>query len=505
MKIAFLLPLACLSCQTTSGLRPLQTEHELVILHTNDHHGHPVRFDAHPRKDVGGLPARLTLVKAERAAHRNVLVLDAGDLSTGRPESNLFAGEPDIIGYNAIGYDAVTLGNHEFDKPYDALLGRYLKAARFPFLSANLTWADGRSVDDVQPWIVKDFDGFRVAVLGLTTKTTRVEGMPSVVEKFAFADEVETARTLVPKLRTMAHAVIVLGHLGLTEEGSRRLAREVPGIDLIVDGHTHTLTTEPVYVDGPRRVPIVQTEGYGSSVGKVVAKIGPDGFRIERYANLPVTADTVKEDFDLLEQMSTFVERVEAQLSTPVGNAPRAIGDDDVRTHDAPIARLVTDSMLWCSRHLKPDFSVQNGGGIRASLPAGVVTRKHVFSMLPFDNSIVVEELSGAQVQALFDHLATIKPTLGAWGHVGGASAELDLAKGKASNVRIGGKPLDPAASYRVATNAFLAIGGDGYDVLRRAARRWDTAQYQRDCLVDFLRERNGAVSPDPAIRLRRK
>ena len=138
----------------------------IVVLHTNDHHGHPLSFYNYPAPGQGGLPARATLVNDIRDEYSNVLVLDAGDINTGRPESMFFDAEPDIIGYSYIGYDAAALGNHEFDKPHD-VLKKQMGWAEFPFLSANVKYKTGGYV--AEPYIIKDFGGLKAGIFGLTT------------------------------------------------------------------------------------------------------------------------------------------------------------------------------------------------------------------------------------------------------------------------------------------------------------------------------------------------
>lgn len=213
-----------------------------MVLHTNDHHDHPVKFYNYPAPDLGGIPARATLISQIRSEHDHVLVLDAGDINTGRPESNFFKAEPDILGYNACGYDALALGNHEFDNPL-TVLQKQISLAEFPFLSANVLTSDGSYLDNVLPYIIKDFGGFKAAVFGLPINSTPSKVTPNNIKGLVFQDEVETARDLVPELEQQADIVIALVHLGLYDseaEGSRSLAAEVPGIDLIIDGHSHT-------------------------------------------------------------------------------------------------------------------------------------------------------------------------------------------------------------------------------------------------------------------------
>jgi len=201
--------------------------HRLTVLHTNDTHGHPVKFSYYPNKDAGGLPARATLIRQIREKHKQVLLLDAGDLNTGQAESNLFKAKPDLVGYNHVGYDAMVLGNHEFDNPLP-VLKEQMETARFPFLSANVKTRDGRYL--AQPYLIKEFEGFKVAVFGLTTKATENIGNPENVRDLVFEDEVTAARRLVPVLKEKADVIIALVHMGLCESsqrGSKRLASEV--------------------------------------------------------------------------------------------------------------------------------------------------------------------------------------------------------------------------------------------------------------------------------------
>ena len=222
--------------------------YHLVVLHTNDTHGHPVKFFHYPAPDVGGLPARATLIRQIRKENRHVLVLDAGDVNTGRAESNFFKAKPDIEGYNFIEYDALVLGNHEFDNSIDILKGQ-MRLARFPFLCANIKTKDGGHL--ARRYIIRDFGGFKVAVFGLTTKETEIIGNPEHIKDLVFEDEVGVAVKLVPELEKEADIIIGLVHMGIypsVKRGSKRLASEVRGIDLIVDRHTHTRLDSPILV-----------------------------------------------------------------------------------------------------------------------------------------------------------------------------------------------------------------------------------------------------------------
>ena len=185
-------------------------EYSLVVLHTNDHHGTVLAKDG-----VAGLAERATFVKGVRAENENVLVLDAGDINTGSALSNMFKAEPDIKAYNMIGYDAVTFGNHEFDGDLSVLKNQ-MKMSEFQWISANIVTGNGKPL--AAPYYIKDFDGFRVGVIGLTTLRTEVIASPDA--SLTFLDEVETAQKYVDMLRNdfNVNVVIVLGHIGLVDE-----------------------------------------------------------------------------------------------------------------------------------------------------------------------------------------------------------------------------------------------------------------------------------------------
>lgn len=490
---------------------------ELVILHTNDTHGHPLKFFDNPAPDVGGLPARAMLVKEIRSQYQNVLLLDAGDFNTGRPESNFFKAEPEIIGYNYIGYDAVTLGNHEFDNSLK-ILANQMKSAKFPFLAANVKNKAGKHI--AKPYIIKKYKGFKVAVFGLTTKTSEIVSNPENVKDLLFEDEVETAQALVPQLRKQADVVIALVHLGIDatdDTGSRRLAKMVPGIDLIVDGHSHTYLNEPLVVNN---IPIVQAKQWGLYLGKGVMTLEDKkvtGFKWELIpinlkekvknpdgsSSLKFSGAEIKEDQELLNLLQPYAAKVDEILSEVIGTAEDFFPQSMVRKEETALGNLVADSMLWQTRNLNTDFAIQNGGGLRADLPAGTITKKTIYEILPFDNSVVVVTIKGADLIPLFDFIATT-PGKGAFPQVSeGVSFTINTATGKCEDILIKGKPIDPERIYRIATNSFMAVGGDGYQAFENAIERYDTSVFQRDACIEYIIHLGGKIKPELKNRIK--
>jgi len=487
------------------------SKQKLVILHTNDFHGHPLKFFHYPAPNVGGLPAIATFVNQVRGEYKNVLVLDAGDINTGRPESKFFKTVPDIIGYNYIAYDAAVLGNHEFDNPIE-ILQKQMKLANFPFISANIKTLDGRLL--VQPYIIKDFKDFKVGIFGLTLKETEIIGNPEYIKDLRFDDEIETARKMVAILENKVDIIIALTHLGLwadPSKGSRRLAAEVQGIDLIVDGHTHTNLDEPVYVNG---TPIVQAWQWGLKVGKGIMSIENGrmkGFtwdsepinlkkRIKKADGTrayPLIGKEYKEDQFLLSILTPYANHIEALLSKVIGKASSTFFNKKVRDEETPLGDLVADAMLWYTKNLGVDFAIQNGGGIRADLPKGDITKKLIYEILPFDNSVVTLKLKGSELQALFDFIATIPRGKGAFPQVSkGLRFTINYGKKSCENIRIHGRPIDPNRFYTVATNSYMASGGDGYKIFRQTPNRYDTSAFQRDIIIDYIISQGKTISP---------
>jgi len=494
-----------------AGQAPMQGTEELVILHTNDTHGHPLNFFNYPAPNVGGLPAIATLTMDTRDMHENVLVLDAGDLNTGRPESNFFEAASDIIGYNYVGYDAMALGNHEFDKPLSTL-EKQQRMANFPFISANVYDSDGLLL--YEPYVIKKFDNLTVGIFGLTTTETPVVTSPDITGNLVFEDEVDAAQRVIAELEPQVDVIIALAHLGLYDDenlpGSRRLAANVEGIDLIIDGHSHTKLDEAVIVNG---TPIVTAWQWGLYVGKAVLTI-TDGEVVDfAWEPIPVnlknaTKDDegetvytfvgmeIEEDPFLLNALTPYYDQVEVKLTEVIGYADGHFENEEIRLKEAALGNMVADAMLWATKSQGADFAIQNGGGIRADIPEGDINKKLIYEVLPFDNSVKTVDMSGAQVQAMFDFVATIPRGKGGFPQVSdGVSFTVDFTTGQSSDILINGQPIDPNATYKVATNSFMAAGGDGYSMME--GYQYDTSAYQRDVVIDYIQSMDaGVIAP---------
>ena len=491
--------------------------HHLTVLYTNDVHGHPVKFSNHSVPNVGGLPARATLVNEIRSENKNVLLLDAGDVNTGQAVSNFFKAKPDILGRNYMGYDAMVLGNHEFDNPIH-ILREQMDLAKFPFLSANVKTRNGDLLGI--PYIIKQFNGFKVAIFGLTTSEAKITGNPDYIKDLIFEDEIEVAKNLVPYLRKRADVVIALTHLGIYEDmnrGSKRLATQVRGIDLIVDGHTHTKLLIPLVINDPdstHQTLIVQAWQWGLVLGKMDLWIGdkriinfdmelipinlkqtiknPDGKKTFRFIG-----NSIKEDQTLLALLQPYADKVDRFLSETIGYAQKPFGNEKGRYRETALGDLAADSMRWYLRRFNPEFALTNSGAIRAGLSKGSLTQESVYNILPFDSSVVFLNLTGTQVQTLFDFIGTVQPGEGAFPQVSsGIRFTLVPKKKTCKDILINGKPIDPEKSYGIVTNSYLAKGGDGYQTFLQAGDQFDSYIFQRDALIAYIKHLGGNLVP---------
>ena len=514
-----------LACSTMKEVRPPigSPVHQLVILHTNDTHGHPVKFFKDPAPDVGGLAARATILQRIKGQSKNVLVLDAGDINTGKPESNLFKARPDIKGFNYIGYDAMAIGNHEFDNGQD-VLKKQMQWADFPFLSANIRTKQGELL--TQPYIIKEFEGFKVAIFGVTTKETEFLSHPENIEGLVFQDEVEAAKLLVPKLRKQADVVIALAHLGIYNSpklGSKRLATEVSGIDLIVDGHSHTKLDAPIVItdsESGHKTLIVQAWKWGLVLGRVDLFIQEKRVIDYTFEAIPVNlkevekkpdgamvyhfiGEEIPEDSELVRLMEPYLTFANAVLSEVVGQAEETFFYRNVRKMETGLGNLVADSMLWYTKYMGVEFALQNGGGIRADLPKGPITQHSLHEVLPFGNSVFVLTLDGATAKSLFDHIGSISRGQGAFPQVSaGVSITLNTVTKKCEEIMINGEPFDPGRTYKIATNSYLAAGGDGYRMLLNALHRYDSSVSLRDIVIMYIKHLGGTIKPHISGRI---
>jgi len=479
------------------------TSTSVRILYLNDFHGFAEPYKPYGADEEHGgiawLAARVDQLRREKPT----LLLSAGDMIQGNNWANLFEGKSVIEAMNLMRFDAMTAGNHEFDFGRD-LLEKRIEEARFPVLGANV-----EGLGPLRPYVIRELNGVRIALLGVVTEDTPVSTHPRNVVGLRFLPLRETLKRYLPELRRQADVVILLSHIGYQED--RKLAEEVPGIDLIVGGHSHTRLDKPVRVGA---TVIVQAWEHARVLGvldltldkgKIVAI---DGRLVEIR---PVQGGADPAVYSLVEK---YRKKVDAALNGRVGKTEVALDGENVRKRETNFGDLITDIMRSVSH---ADAALLNGGSIRASVAKGPILVKSIYTALPFDNYIVAIRLTGRQIREALEHgVAGVEDGAGAFPQVSGIAfsyAPAAPAGARLREVLIGGKPLDPDKEYSVATNDFLAAGGDGYTAFGdaiRASRDFaivggmlkgekllfsDSGHWLRDLVIDDLRVK-GKIAP---------
>jgi len=496
--------------------------YHLTILHTNNHHGHFMKFSPYANPDIGGMAARSTLINIVRAeveqAGGHVLLLSAGEVNIGTPESDLLKAEPDFKLMKMLGYDAMTLGNLDISSNPLEVLMQQREWAGFPFLAANVVEkTTGECL--VDPYIMKEFDGLHIAIFGLTTEEKTLISFEHL-EDLEFKSSIETAEALVPKLRAEADLVIALTHIGFHERsgkyyrtpGDIQLAKEVPGIDVIVGGQTRIALEAPEVIEDTL---IVQAGDYGRYVGRLDLTIDNDTDTITEYTYKLIPVNLKKrvtyhdksyymyvdngyvEDPAVFEFIQPYLEQTDELLSQPVGEAlVKLDGDRElVRSRETNLANLVTDSMR---SKTGAEIAFYNGGGIRANIEAGPITYRDILTVLPFGNTLVLLDMTGAQIMEILNHAATVKP--GASGILHASGLTWTNKKGIPENVMVGDAPIELERMYKVVTNSYLAAGGEGYTMFKDAPQ-YDTGFTDASALREYIMKA-GKVAPKVEGRL---
>lgn len=481
---------------------------ELVVLHTNDMHGQvqpraATWIDRQKPPLAGGLPRVAALVQRvrleEQRAGRAVLVVDGGDWYQGTPEGVVDLGLDYVRAIAALGYDAAAVGNHEFDHGV-ANLQRLLEQARPPAICANLR-EHGRSerVSWVKPWRIVDAGGLRIALVGLLTPSTPAITHPDA-RRFDFASAEDEIARVKLELGAQVDLIVPVGHIGVDEAVA--LARAHPDLPLIVTGHSHTFLRE-----GRREgeTLIVQAGAKASVVGRVDLSIDGPSARVTSSSSRLLELVEVPSAEDVNARVETLcaglVSRADVAMREVVGelSAP-------MTASGKPYSTVAGSWMADLMRaRTQTDVAFHNRGGVRAEIDAGPVTRREVFEMSPFDNNIAVLRLRGSELESVVR--AAIEGTAHSGLDYSGCRVLVREGREKqqvrlaVDSLEIAGKPLDPEAWYSVATNSFLAGGGDGFEVLARCQERREDPLLLRE-LAELEFQSKGRVTPPVDARI---
>ena len=501
--------IVCFLLLFAATLVSCSTQREIRILHMNDFHGFAVAYKPYGSDETQGGLAYLAARAEELRAEKPTLFLAAGDMIQGNNWANLFQGKSSIEAMNTMNFDAMVVGNHEFDFG-QAILKERIGEANFPVLGANVL-----GLSTLKPYIIKDLDGLSIAVIGVVTGDTPVTTHPRNVTGLQFLSPEDTVEKYVRELREKSNIIVVLSHIGFSADSD--LAKKVDGIDVIIGGHSHTKVDKPALIG---KTYIVQAFEHGKALGVLDLTV-KNGSIIRASGRLEPIKPTGKENNATGAIIAKYQQKVDAVMNDTVGEALADLDGANVRLQETNLGNLITDIMRKTSG---ADVAIINGGTIRTSIKQGPVRVSDVFAVVPFDNYIVAIKLTGQQIRDTLEHgVSAIEEGEGRFPQVSGLVFTYDRFGLKGSRVKevfIGGNPLVVDREYTVATNDFLAAGGDGYKAFGDAVKSSkdyavvggamkgdklvysDSGRWLRDVVIDFIKAQK-EISPKVEGRIR--
>ncbi|QIR14588.1 bifunctional UDP-sugar hydrolase/5'-nucleotidase UshA [Shewanella aestuarii] len=497
-----------------------------TVLHTNDHHGH---FWANSKGEYG-MAARKTLIDSIRAEVTaqggQVLLLSGGDINTGVPESDLQDAKPDFMGMNLLKYDAMAVGNHEFDNPLE-VLDQQREWAEFPMLSANIY----RQVGDkwqpyFEPYKLFNIGHLTLAIIGLTTEQTAIIGNPDYVKPLRFTPAQIALKNHLATLRInqqpdMVFALTHMGHYANGKHGSNApgdvlLARSLKKgqLDAIIGGHSQNPVCmeedSDQYVDftpGDKCLPdkqngtwIMQAHEWGKYVGRADFEYYNDQLHLANYQlipvnynaaeeeNRPVVSNPIAQDAQMLELLTPYQQYGESILNKVIGYTQQKIEGDRKIVRDQITTSGVLIAKAQSSGPVKADFGILNSGGIRGSIAQGPIQYRDVLTVLPFENSISLAKMRGVELKTYLARVATQTRGSGGFAHFSGIEMSVNCQKKSVDIKRIAGKPFDAMKQYSFTLPRYNAAGGNGYPVLTNAV---DTGLIDADIFLQYLQQHN--------------
>lgn len=504
---------------------------KIVTIFTNDIHGGIDRSEASfinpdfpPMLGGGAVAGRYILEKRQEAEKNGwgFLLLDAGDIYQGTPLGTLSEGTAVIEYMNTVGYDVLTVGNHDFDNGWKNLK-KLSEMAHFPFLSANLyRKSTGALAEFVKPYIIKEFQGIKIGIIGVTLTATPSMSFPEHIEDLDFRTEIEGIKRYLPEVKARgANTIIVLTHAWLAynpEEGykdltaklingdistdygssAQAIAHLVPGIDIMFTGHLHKGFYKP-WEDPLNHTLIFQNYANGSNLGHVnfylhrqTGTLAGYDFETDDGTIFTLFEDDFLPDTSIGNLIDHWVKKAEEGFDVVIGSATGPVTRSS--EGESPMGNLLTDAMLASTQ---ADIAFSNYGGVRADLPAGPLTPRHVFTVMPFGNRLVVMKVTGGFLRELVEDRVsgTSRGML-----VGGAQIVIDRNKPDGSRVikfTIAGKPIDENREYTLTVSDYLAEGNSGYDRLTTIPP--DRINYSgillRQTIIDYIKQ-NSPIIP---------
>ncbi len=482
----------------------------MTFLHTSDLHARAYEYNFDPSftdnglglqdesGPYGGMSEIAYLLKRERANAGRVLHFDSGDSFQGAVAFNEFGGDVEFRALTAAGLDGAVVANHEFDRGAEALSDVVLGHAGFPLLAANydfqnsdLAWAT-QLEDYVVPTMIYDVDGLRVGVIGmanLSSLNSLDEQLNSLGIRVLDAGDVIPARAAELKAAG-AELIVVVSHMGMDDD--KDMARQFGDIDIILGGHHHVALDPPLVVVNDatgKEVPVVHSGAFAKFVGRLDVVV-QDGDVLSHDYHLFAVDKTVPKDPQVEEILEEYRLRLETDyvLEQAIAYAEVQLNRYGSGGGDSALGNFTAEAMRSFPG-VETEIALTNTLGIRSDIPAGNITVDALFNAMPFDNTITTMFLSGREVQELLDYVSFRSSERGcsSQAQIAGIEFVMDCGIRAARDIKINGAPLDPAGTYELATNNYIAHGGSGFEVLERNTTQVDTGLSIRDVVQAAL------------------
>ncbi|MDI5837861.1 bifunctional UDP-sugar hydrolase/5'-nucleotidase UshA [Shewanella xiamenensis] len=499
-----------------------------TVLHTNDNHG---RFWENKDGEYG-LAAQKTLVDQIRAEVSKkggqTLLLSGGDINTGVPESDLQDAIPDFTGMNKIGYDAMAVGNHEFDNPL-SIVDMQRSLAEFPMLAANIYKTDGTRYFDA--YKIFDVNGVKIAVIGLTTEDTAKIGNPEYISELEFRDPKTEVAKVIKEIKDAKSADIIfavthMGHYADGQNGSNApgdvaLARSLKEgeLQVVIGGHSQNpVCMEPgnkayaAFQPGDACAPdqqngtwIMQAHEWGKYVGRADFEYFNGELHLASYKLVPVNlvkevtdeagnkkkvlvGEKIEPDTELKELLSYYQARGQGQLDEEIAFTDGVL--EKSRLKQTNLGRLIADAQRT---KVGADIGIMNSGGVRASIETGKITYRDVLTVQPFGNMVTLSTKTGAELTEYLGAVASLQIGAGAYAQITGVKMNVDCIAKTVNISEVNGKPFSAINNYTFTVPSFNAAGGDGYPKLNPV----QTGYVDAEVLYTFFKNKNQIVAAD--------
>jgi len=504
LNIVAVLAVFMAACLFVSIEAPANNDyHTLTILHTNDVHGRLQPINYGEFKNVGGFASRAKLVKEIKSENENVLTLDGGDFAQGTMYFKFFSGLPEAKFMSKVGYDAIELGNHEFDKGIPTLQ-KIIEASKTPVLCANIEFLHNQKLQNkIKPYVIKKYNGFNVLVIGVIAEDLKV--LTGDYKNFEVKPPAEKVSEIIKNQGSNADLIVVLSHEGVGED--LKLAKAVPEINIIVGGHSHTFLKQPEKVfHGKTYTLIAQSGEFGVDLGKMDIEFANKEIKTYKYEQILV--DGSKQDKYFAKKTNKLTKKINKIASQKIGEVGAPI---DVRKD--LIKKQLTNGGAFVLKAIKEKFPqadvvIINSGSIRSNkiIDVGALKKSDIFELYPFDDSIVLTKITGAELKSVLETSSSGLPrqsgcflqTLGINYSVNtqnqpqivsGDGLKIVKYGNRVSDVKINGKTLENEKYYTIATNDFVSGGGDGFSQFNRSVDTIHTKVPVQTAIIDFVKK----------------